>query len=120
MFEEFTGNGYLALPENLEVQNSPIHGQGLFATADIPKGTELGESHSFLMQDYDVETKTWSRKEWIRTPIGAFLNHSNNPNVTVETKGSGNTAFLIALKDIPEGEEITVTYEEEVFNELGI
>ena len=72
------------------------------------------------MQDYDLETKTWSRKEWIRRPIGAFLNHSTNPNVTVDVRGSGNTAFLVAIKDIPEGEEITVTYEEEIFNQLGL
>lgn len=120
MFEEFTGSGYTALPDNLTIKDSPIHGQGLFANEIISKGTELGESHCFLMQDYDVETKTWNRKEWIRTPIGAFLNHSNSPNVTVETKGSGNTAFLIALRDISEGEEITVTYGEEIFNELGL
>ncbi len=120
MFEEFTGTGYTALPDNLIIKDSPIHGQGLFANEDISAGTELGESHCFLMQDYDVETKTWSRKEWIRRPIGAFLNHSTNPNVTVDVQGSGNTAFLVAIKDIPEGEEITVTYEEEIFNQLGL
>jgi len=120
VFEEFTGTGYTALPDNLTIKDSPIHGQGLFANEDISAGTELGESHCFLMQDYDVETKTWSRKEWIRRPIGAFLNHSTNPNVTVDVQGSGNTAFLVAIKDIPEGEEITVTYEEEIFNQLGL
>ena len=120
MFEEFTGTGYTALPDNLTIKDSPIHGQGLFANEDIPAGTELGEAHVFLMQDYDLETKTWSRKEWIRRPMGAFLNHSTNPNVTAEIKGSGNTAFLVATKDIPEGEEITITYEEEIFNQLGL
>ena len=118
MFEEFTGTGYTALPDNLIIKDSPIHGQGLFAKVDISIGSELGESHCFLMQNYDLETKTWERKEWMRKPMGAFLNHSSDPNVTVEVRE--NNAFLIATKDILEGEEITVTYEEEIFNHLGL
>ena len=118
MINEFTGNGYLALPENLCIQDSPIHGQGVFAKEDIASGSELGECHVFLMQNYDLETKKWERKHWMRTSIGAFLNHDMNSNCTVDVRD--NCAFLIATKDIKAGEEITVTYQEQFFEQAGL
>ena len=108
-----------ALSDNLEIKNSPIHGQGLFAKADIPADTNLGESHVFLMQNYDLESKSWERKEWIRRTMGAFLNHSENSNATCRLKGDNKT-FLITTKDIKAGEEITVTYDEDIFSQMGL
>jgi SET domain-containing protein len=119
---EFTGTGYIALPLTVHIKDSPIHGQGLFAKEDIPVDTELGEAHAFLMQDWDGEGE-WGRKEWMRTPLGAFINHSNTPNALVEVRTPveyPNTTTLITTTNILAGEEITVSYDEGTFSLLGL
>jgi len=113
---DVTGTGYIPLPSSLNIKDSPIHGQGLFAKTDINSDTELGESHVFLMQDWDGEE--FKRKEWLRTALGAFINHSNTPNCSVEIRY--NVGALITLQEIQAGDEITVTYDEEAFKELGL
>jgi len=60
------------LPEQLTIKNSPIEGLGLFATQDIKKHSFIGVTH---VRDEQFENK------YIRTPIGGFYNHSNEPNV---------------------------------------
>ena len=60
--------GYKPLPDNLQISCSPIQGMGIFAKEKIAKGTNLGMSH----------LKLGSRI--IRTPLGGFLNHSDNAN----------------------------------------
>ena len=103
---EFTGTGYIPLPSSLHIKDSPIHGQGLFAKTDINSDTELGESHVFLMQDWDGEE--FKRKEWLRTALGAFINHSDTPNCQkIEVDGR---YFIQTLRDIKEGEELTLKY----------
>ena len=118
---DFTGTGYHALPPTLHIKDSPIHGQGLFAKLDIPTGTELGEAHAFLMQDF--QDGVWARKEWMRTPLGAFINHSDTPNAIVEIRTPveyPNTTMLITSTYITAGDEITVTYDEDLFVQVGI
>ena len=66
---------YKPLPKNLTIQKSAIEGLGLFATADIPKKTSLGLSHIKVNGEY------------IRTPLGGFYNHSDNPNCETYIKG---------------------------------
>ncbi len=63
---------YRPLPEQLTIKNSPIEGLGLFATKDIKKHSFIGVTH---VRDEQFENK------YIRTPIGGFYNHSNEPNV---------------------------------------
>jgi SET domain-containing protein len=88
---------YRPLPECLTIKASPIEGIGLFATEDIPKGTNLGRSHIKLYT------------EIIRTPVGAFYNHSDEPNA--KKQPIGQTKWnLITKRDIKAGEEITVKY----------
>ena len=120
---DFTGTGYIALPTSVHIKDSQIHGQGLFAKEPIPVNTEIGEAHVFLMQDFNDETREWKRKEWIRTPLGAFINHNNEANAFVEVRTPyeyPNTTVLITAKDIYEGEEITVSYDEGTFADLGL
>ncbi len=109
-----------ALTDNLEIKDSSIHGQGLFAKADIPADTNLGESHVFLMQNYDLESKSWERKEWIRRTMGAFLNHSDEPNATCSVGEGDNKTFLITTQDVKAGDEITVTYDADIFKQMGL
>ena len=60
--------GFQALPKELHVKDSPIAGQGLFAKEDIAAMMYLGISHVVV------------DKEIIRTPLGGFVNHSDEPN----------------------------------------
>ena len=69
---EFSLNMYRPLPKQLTIKNSPIEGLGLFATQDIKANSFLGITH---IRDEQFENK------YIRTPLGGFYNHSNNPSV---------------------------------------
>ena len=90
-------SNYKALPYGLTIKESPIHGLGLFATEFIPMGTNLGRSHLKLYT------------ELIRTPLGAFYNHSDEPNAVKKPVGP-NKWNLVTKRDIEPGEEITVKY----------
>ena len=63
---------YRPLPNGLTIKNSPIEGLGLFSTIDIKINSFIGVTH---IRDEQFENK------YIRTPLGGFYNHSNNPNV---------------------------------------
>ena len=87
---------YRPLPYNLTVSESGIDGLGLFATLPIEKGTNLGISHLF------------TNDQLVRTPLGGFYNHSEDPNCYSEIGHS--YAHLITLRDIDKGEELTTFY----------
>ena len=63
---------YRPLPKQLTIKNSPIEGLGLFATQDIKSNSFIGVTH---VRDEQFENK------YIRTPLGGFYNHSNEPTV---------------------------------------
>ena len=63
---------YRPLPDELTIKNSPIEGLGLFTTKDIKANTFIGVTH---IRDEQFENK------YIRTPLGGFYNHSNDPTV---------------------------------------
>ena len=63
---------YRPLPDELTIKNSPIEGLGLFATKKIKANTFIGVTH---IRDEQFENK------YIRTPLGGFYNHSDNPTV---------------------------------------
>jgi len=95
---------YRPLPNTLTIKDSPIHGQGLYATERIPNGTDLGISHIFAVGFKD---------NYIRTPLGGFINHSDTPNsykVQSHDDSALNYYNLYTTKDIEEGEELTINY----------
>tara|TARA_Y100000296_G_C5159708_1_gene251119 strand:- start:1022 stop:1381 length:360 start_codon:yes stop_codon:yes gene_type:complete len=97
---------YDPLPKELELKKSPIHGYGIFTTQPISKGTILGISH--VHHDLFPDG-------WIRTPLGGFYNHSENPNCELITNNMDEgflteIKLLQAIKNIPTGGEITCTY----------
>ena len=104
---------YKALPDCLTIDKSKIHGLGLFATEDIDEGTSLGVSHI-------KNTSGKFENNYIRTPLGGSINHSNDPNCIKYVPGmvvSPNIAAsypdymsLKTIKDIKRGEELTVKY----------
>ena len=63
---------YRPLPDGLTIKNSPIEGLGLFATTKIKANSFIGVTH---IRDEQFENK------YIRTPLGGFYNHSNEPTV---------------------------------------
>lgn len=87
---------YRPLPDCLTIGLSDIEGLGLFATEFIPAGTELGMSHFY-----------WG-ETLMRTPLGAFYNHSEDPNIEKYQKDS--RFFLVTIEDIEPLEELTCYY----------
>ena len=90
---------YKPLPEEVTIESSPIEGLGLFATCSIQKGHEFGITH-FKNNSFE--------NGYIRTPLGGFFNHSDNPNCEAYIQNS--YIKLRSIKPIMEGEELTAKY----------
>ena len=140
---------YRPLPKELTIKNSPIEGLGLFAAEDIKANAFIGVTH---IRDEQFENK------YIRTPVGGFYNHSNEPNVIrmvsdtlpklkfgdpvdskknireekdkktsledvfyyLQEKSDAKYMFLISIKDIKAGDEITANYNLYTYPKTGI
>ena len=89
---------YKTLPDSVTIKRSPIHGLGLFATDRIKSGVLLGMIHY----------PTVDKKDYIRTPIGGFGNHSDNPNCQKYPKDQ--FYFIKTIKEIKKGEELFLNY----------
>ena len=93
---------YNPLPPRLTIKPSLISGLGLFATAGIAQGTNLGTTH--IKIDDTI----------FRTPLGGFINCDENANcVKVEMKTEGSITDkwnLVTLRNINNGEELTLKY----------
>ena len=94
---------YRPLPKQLTIKNSPIEGLGLFATKDFEAETVLGIVH--------ILDKNFPHGA-IRTALGAFYNHSDEPNCK-NVKGFWHqkpVCYLITTRTIKAGEELTAKY----------
>ena len=100
---------YKPLPESLTIKSSKINGSGLFADQKIMQGTNLGMSHLKIGDTI------------FRTPLGGFINHSNNPNcekaelrmTDEDLKGHAYNYKkwdLVVTQDVKKGDELTVRY----------
>ena len=87
---------YQALPKYLHIQDSPVSGQGIFASQDIPENLLLGMSH--IVVDEEI----------IRTPLGGFKNHSENPNCRKWSEGS--KYYMKTIRPIKKGQELFLKY----------
>ena len=103
------------------VGTSRIAGKGLFAAQDINKGTRiiqyigariskeesmrrLAEGNAYLFEfteRYDIDGKTLKNK-------ARYINHSCDPNC--ETLQTQRAIWIIAVRDIKAGEELTYNY----------
>ena len=92
---------YRPLPDVLTIGPSKVDGLGLLALDDIEEGTSLGVTHIY---DERMEDN------WTRTPLGGFINHSDNSNCVKMKDLLTNFYHLITSRDIKMGEELTVTY----------
>mgnify|MGYP005690510783 FL=1 len=126
--KEHDKKNYKPLSHDLFIEESMINGQGLFASNDIPKGTDLGISH------IKIEKDKMSPTELIRTPLGGFINHQpivkelvridkdnatdemvevSGPNcIKVQARPDGAKVEynLHTRRDIKAGEELTLEY----------
>ena len=140
---------YKPLPKQLTIKKSPIEGLGLYATENIKKNSFIGVTH---IRDEQFENK------YIRTPLGGFYNHSNEPNVIrmvsdvlpklefghtvdpkknvreendkkktledifyhLQEKSDAKYMFLISIKDINAGDELTANYNLYTYPKTGI
>jgi hypothetical protein len=93
---------YTPLPEYLAIGPSNIHGAGILAKEDIPGEVVIGITHI-----YDPNFQ----HNYIRTPLGGFINHSEDPNCElIEDEGDDDYRKLKTLKKIEQGEELTLKY----------
>ena len=140
---------YRPLPDGLTIKNSPIEGLGLFTNVDIKKNTFIGVTH---IRDEQFENK------YIRTPLGGFYNHSNNPTVmrmvsdslptlkfgdlidpnanakklkdgkndrenlfyNLNEKSDAKYMFMVSIRDIKAGEELTANYNLYTYPKTGV
>ena len=136
---------YKPLPDSLTIKKSPNEGLGLYATKDIKANSFIGLTH---IKDKDFDNG------YIRTPLGGFYNHSNEPNVrrvvsdtlpnmkcgdqidesldvTKIPDGKANREnlypnikgrymFIVSIKDIKVGEELTANYNLYTYPKTGI
>ena len=136
---------YRPLPDFVTIKKSPIEGLGLYATKNIKINSFIGLTH---IQDNNFENG------YIRTPLGGFYNHSNNPNVRrvvsdilpklkcgdlidesldaekipdgkatrekLYPKVEGKYMFLVSIKYIKAGEELTANYNLYTYPKTGV
>ena len=87
---------YKALPDGLHIKDSSIAGQGVFTKVDIASGINLGRTH--LIIDDIIH----------RTPLGGFINHSDDPNCLKYYEDG--FYFLQTIRKIKAGEELFLKY----------
>jgi len=94
---------YRPLPDGITVKNSSVQGLGLFATKEFDADVILGIVH--------VMNKNFPHGS-IRTALGAFYNHSDNPNCK-NVAGFWHqlpVRYLMTSRSIKSGEELTANY----------
>ena len=100
-------NEWRPLPDSITIRESKIEGLGVFATKDLPSETDLGISHVYDNRFPD---------NYIRLPLGAFINHHEMPNCKAivseshESLGNIKHIRIITDKDVLSGEELTLNY----------
>lgn len=123
----------------IEVQESKIHGRGVYAKIDIPKGAKvieyvgekINKAESDERADLQLEkhrenpeeegsvyiftlNKKWDIDGNVKWNTARLINHSCNPNC--ETTNDGRHIWIIATRDIKQGEEITYNYGYDIDN----
>ena len=105
---------YKPLPSGLIIKDSDIQGQGVFTTRNLMVGCDLGESH-YRIDTSGVESinEEENKNLFIRTPLGGFINHSEEPNchrTQIRLKPGFDKWIITVIKNIAAGEELTLKY----------
>ncbi|HKP66155.1 MAG TPA: SET domain-containing protein, partial [Casimicrobiaceae bacterium] len=121
------------MPKRITLRRSPIHGNGVFALTDIPKGTELVEyrgrrmthkaidrkyadvpdnGHTFLFtlnDDYVIDAN-------VDGNLARWINHSCKPNcqAVIEESEDGDRrkdrVLIESIRPLRAGDELTYDY----------
>lgn len=78
--------------DSVDLRPSQIEGLGMFAVTSIASGTLIAPA----------------RLSGCRTPAGRYVNHSPKPNARYEPLGPD--LYLVAIRQIAEGQEVTADY----------
>lgn len=110
------------------VQQSPLHGNGVFAARDIPAGTRIIEYIGARITPEEADEKYPTNPD---DPFHTFyfslscgkvidgaqngndarwVNHSCSPNCETEENAAGTRVYVVALRDIAKGEELFYDY----------
>jgi hypothetical protein len=115
-----SGERYFKLHPDLVVHSNAIHDRGTFAVRDLPRGTVLlvmGGQIVTLQEEANLPPEIQDAglqiaPDLVLTPMSGefagginYVNHSCEPNA-----GFHGQVFLVAMRDIAEGEEITFDY----------
>ena len=95
---------YKPSPDQVTVGESEIDGLGVFATQSIEEAVDLGSTH----------IKVPMIAGYIRTPLGGFINHSEEPNcylVLSQDWDDYRVYNVMTLCEIQEGDEMTLNYD---------
>ena len=92
---------YRPLPDSVTIKESPINGLGLFTTEKIKANSLIGVIHHPRKESEDGH---------IRTPLGGFGNHSDDPNCFKLLMEKSGDWWIGAKQDIEPGEELTWQY----------
>ena len=95
---------YKPLPEEVYIDESDIEGYGIFASQDLDAEVDLGSTHIKvpMIQDY------------IRTPLGGFLNHGDDPNCYLGITQEWDNYVVhnvFTSRKIKKDEELILNYE---------
>ena len=108
-------------------RSKPGTGLGLFALQDIPKGEFILEYTGKKIPTAVADTMKDSRylfeidEEWTidgspRSNTARYINHSCEPNTEAEI--DDGRIVITAVRDIKNGEELTIDYDTEYFEEF--
>jgi uncharacterized protein len=110
----------------IEVRESTIHGLGCFSTSVITRDSVIAEYDGELIDYAEAvrrNDKTYSaHSDYVlqvddnvfidavhSSNASRYFNHSCEPNCILWTRGT--RAFIVALRQIPAGQELTYDYE---------
>ena len=84
-------------------KNSKISGKGNFATTNITKNTNFGLAFTKIGNTGNPD------KDYTRTELGKYTNHSDNPNLEILKKD--NKYYFVSNQSIKSNTELTVNYQ---------
>ena len=91
-------SSYRPLPSYLTIAESKIDGLGLHTMKKINAAEYIGVTHIYY------------REDWVRTPLGGFINHSSYPNAVIIMCDTRHERKLYTIRPIEAGEEISIYY----------
>lgn len=110
------------IEKSVIVKESEIHGEGIFSTMVIPKGTYILQIAGEVISGDECERREeeeenvyifWNGDDCYidtaKTEKIRFINHRCDYNCDV-VEGTGNHLYLTAARKIKPGEELTIDY----------